>query len=381
MLQNSESIIIDGVNFLSVTVKDIADRLPENSWLAQKTDEFADHSIFFHEGDVTLPVLRLGELPSWSLGYFIIGNVSIGRVIEASDDLAMGLIVKGNVTADHICAGGDEIYITSDLHVNGLFIGKYNHGSLTVEGKNYANGFISDDYSGWVEHHWGLTDDECFDDEEISEEEYQEAYEQIIQAIRPEFIADLDDADEPYLWSQLLKEGLLNHAMKHNAPIMQDSFIKAHNIQWINQPLTLKALDVPAEALQTWVEDMPLELSSEAVEKIATTMTGLSCNHIFIPQALYNEDCGIVMNFSEEYPDRWFIDAIGIEQKYPHALPYNLQFGMTSEALAAQFTDRYTETVFEDYPDSKQGTITLDNIQIELLLDNNALTYVKYQII
>lgn len=381
MLSQAETITIEGVNFSIVQVKDILDRLPENSWLATKSDEFLDNTIFFHEGDVQLPVLRLGELPTWSLGYFIIGDVKVGRIIEATDDLAiMGLIVDGNLEVDHIRAGGNEIYISGDLQVNGLFFGKHNLGTITVEGDNHANAFMSDDYSGWLESNWALTDDECFDDEQISDEEYHEACVEILEAIRPEFLYEQEEADEPFLWAQLLDYYKIEKAMKHNAPILQDSFIEEHQIQFLTDPVEYQKAELPADFVVNTVANIQNELSTTEVEALAKAVTGLSHDHIFVPEALYNDDHGLSVKFLEGYPERLFLEFIAVRSEYQGDLPHNIQMGMNSEALKAQFGDRYTEETFEEYEDSAQGTITLDDLVIELLLENDAVTFVKYQI-
>ena len=381
MLSQSETIKIEGVNFSIVQVKDILDRLPENCWLASQSTELLDNSIFFHEGDVELSVLRLGELPTWSLGYFIIGDVKVGRIIEASDDLAMGLIVGGHLTADHIRAGGNEIYVSGDLKVNGLFFGKYNHGSLTVDGESFANAFISDDYSGWINNnHWALTDDECFDDEQISDEEYHEACMEILGVIRPEFLYEQEEADEPFLWAQLLNYYELEKAMKHNSPILQDSFIEEHQIQFLTNPVEYQKAELPADFVINAVANIHNELSIQDVEALAKKVTGLQHDHIFVPEALYNDDHGLSVKFLEGYPERLFLEFIAVRSEYQGELPHNIQMGMNGEALKAQFGDRYTETTFEEYEDSAQGTITLDDLVIELLLENDAVTFVKYQI-
>lgn len=380
MLSQVETIQIDGVNFSIVQVKDILDRLPENSWLAANSNEFLDHTIFFHEGDVELAVLRLGELPTWSLGYFIIGDVKVGRIIEASDDLAMGLIVDGSLEADHIRAGGNEIYISGDLQVNGLFFGKYNHGSLTVEGESHANCFIADDYSGWLASYWALTDDECFDDEQISDEEYHEACVEILEAIRPEFLYEQDEADEPFLWAQLLNYYELEKAMKHNAPILQDVFIEEHHIQFLTDPVEYQKAELPTDFVVQTVANIYNELSIQDVEALAERMTGLQHDHIFVPEALYNDDHGLSVKFLEGYPERLFLEFIAVRSEYQGELPHNIHMGMNSDALKALFGDRYTEETFEEYEDSAQGTITLDDLVIELLLENDVVTFVKYQI-
>ncbi len=381
MLNQTETITIENVTFSIVQVKDIVDRLPENSWLAEKSDEFADHTIFFHEGDIELSILRLGELPEWSLGYFIIGNVTVGRIIEASDDSAMGLVVDGDLTVDHIRAGGNDIYVSGDLQVNGLFFGKYSHGSITVDGEHHANAFIADDYADWIDNVWALSDDECFDDEEISEEEYEGATAKILEAIRPEFIIDLDDVDEPFLWSHLLDYHALEKAMKYNAPIFQDEFLAENNVEFINAPVVYKTVELPQNFVIDLHANIQSALATDAVETLAETMTGLAHNHAFIPQVLHNEDNGISVSFSEAYPDRFFIETISVRSNHKDELPHGLRIGMTSAELKAQFGDSYSETTFEDYPDSLQGNIALADMAIELLLEDNVVTYINYQVL
>ena len=62
MLNQTETITIENVTFSIVQVKDIIDRLPENCWLAEKSDEFEDNTIFFHEGDVELSIWGISLL-------------------------------------------------------------------------------------------------------------------------------------------------------------------------------------------------------------------------------------------------------------------------------------------------------------------------------
>lgn len=381
MLNQTETITIENVTFSIVQVKDIIDRLPENCWLAEKSDEFEDNTIFFYEGDVELSILRLGELPEWSLGYFIIGNATIGRIIEASDDSAMGLVIDGNLTVDHIRAGGNDIYVSGDFRVNGLFFGKYSHGSIMIDGEHHANAFIADDYADWIDNAWALSDDDCFDDEEISKEEYEEAKDAILAAVRPEFIISFEEIDEPFLWAHLLDYCALEKAMKYNAPIFQDEFITDNEIKFINAPIESKLIELPATFVTELYNNIESALTPEAVENLAEVMTGLAHHHVFVPQVLHNEDHGVSVSFSEAYPDRFFIESIAVRSNYTSELPHGLRIGITNDELKAQFGDQYTETTFEDYSDSLQGNIAFDGMMIELLLQDNVVTYISFQVL
>lgn len=380
MSHQAEIIKIENVEFSIITVKEIADRLPKSSWLAEKADEYAEEVVFFHEGNVELSILRLGEMPEWSLGYVIMGDLLVERIIEASDDLAMGLVVDGNLTVDYIRAGGNEIYVSGNMKVNGLFFGKYSHGSLIVEGETYANAFIADDYLGSLDSSWSLTDDECFEDEEISEDEYAIAVEKIIEAIRPEFILNFDNIDEPFLWAHVLDYPAIEEAMKHHLPILQDSFVNAYDINFLTQPAPRITIEIPEDFIVKTVEDIVLELSTDSVENLAKTITGLPHQHFFIPQTLYNVPQGLSLSFSEGYPERFFIDSIAARSNYQGKLPYGVQLGMTRDALVELFGDQYSEKSFEEYDDSLEGIVELGNIRMEMLIENNIVTYVKYQV-
>lgn len=220
----------------------------------------------------------------------------------------------------------------------------------------------------------------CFDDEQISDEEYHEACVEILEAIRPEFLYEQEEADEPFLWAQLLNYYELEKAMKHNSPILQDSFIEEHQIQFLTNPVEYQKVELSADFVVNTVANIHNELSIQDVEALAKNLTGLSHDHIFVPAALYNDDHGLSMKFLEGYPERLYLEFIAVRSEYQGDLPHNIQMGMNGEALKVQFGDRYTEETFEEYEDSAQGTITLEGLVIELLLENDVVTFVKYQI-
>ncbi|MBC9795081.1 hypothetical protein [Sinomicrobium weinanense] len=134
-------------------LKDIRHLLPADCWFAQcneATGEFNEDKVahlvgnreletldldFFEREDEDVPVLVLVE-----------GNLQIRNIHNRETDGAAGLIVLGDLAAENIVVGGQEIYVTGNLNVSGLYWGDYNHGSLVVQGTIGINVFLSTDY-------------------------------------------------------------------------------------------------------------------------------------------------------------------------------------------------------------------------------------------
>lgn len=76
---------------------------------------------------------------------WIEGNLTASQIYNADTDGATGLIVSGNLTADNIVVGGQEIFVTGDLIVKECFWGDYNHGDLKVMGNTIAKVFFATD--------------------------------------------------------------------------------------------------------------------------------------------------------------------------------------------------------------------------------------------
>lgn len=69
-----------------------------------------------------------------------------GNIYNNETDGSTGLVVMGNLTANNIVVGGQELFVAGDLAVNELFWGDYNHGELQVRGSIQAKVFINTDY-------------------------------------------------------------------------------------------------------------------------------------------------------------------------------------------------------------------------------------------
>lgn len=125
----------------------IKHRLPPKAWAARRNDindgEFENELVLFHDGDLRLDRLDLdmkanedGEYPFL---FLVAGNLRVdGAITNDETDGATGLIVLGDLRAHDMVVGGQEVYVTGHLHVDGLFWGDYNHGDLSVEGDVHA---------------------------------------------------------------------------------------------------------------------------------------------------------------------------------------------------------------------------------------------------
>ena len=144
------------MNYQRVPFAEVKHLLPSDAWAAWRNQEHAGE---FDEE----PVLVLGEsatIESLNLDapfdevehvFLIIvqGDLTVEKYVYNEDtDGAAGLIVLGNLHAENMLVGGQEIYVTGDLAVKEVFWGDYNHGDLHVRGNASAEVFVeTDDYS------------------------------------------------------------------------------------------------------------------------------------------------------------------------------------------------------------------------------------------
>ena len=121
----------------------IKHRLPPDCWAVRRNEyndgEFEHELVLFHEGDLQLERLDLDMEPNEDGEYpflvLIAGGLRVdGPISNENTDGATGLVVLGDLHARDMVVGGQEVYVTGHLHVDGLFWGDYNHGELVVEG-------------------------------------------------------------------------------------------------------------------------------------------------------------------------------------------------------------------------------------------------------
>lgn len=134
------------------TIGELEEQILKDSVNKGWLEEIRDDGVWIHEGDLTLDFLDLDwakdadvQEPSVIM---IKGNLLIkGNVINKIEDGAISLMVFGDLQANHMAVSGQEIYVSGDIKIAGLFCGCYNHGSAVVTGNLEALVLLNHDYS------------------------------------------------------------------------------------------------------------------------------------------------------------------------------------------------------------------------------------------
>ncbi|WP_260263973.1 hypothetical protein [Elizabethkingia ursingii] len=220
-----------------VKYQDIRHLLPEDTnYINERYYDAQEAWVLHHEGDLVLEKpLDLDNSYSYffegkepeDLCYFIFveGNVKAGNIYNNETDGSTGLVVMGNLMANNIVVGGQEIFVAGDLAVNELFWGDYNHGELQVRGSIQAKVFINTDYGVdykrfeehaniFIEHLlWDDVEDDYEDDEHIR------------QLLRPEYLLSAEELteEEIYSWKDWIFISGLMKAMEQDLSVLQDN--------------------------------------------------------------------------------------------------------------------------------------------------------------
>lgn len=212
-------------DFTTIPFKDIKSLLPEDCWMMEQynaTGEFNNEKVIFLSGNQQLETLDL-DFPgiddeNTPILVLVQGNLRIHTIYNRETDGATGLIVLGNLEAEHIVVGGQEIYITGNLNVSGLYWGDYNHGSLVVLGAAGITVFISTDYG--FEFRGGqeaLSIQHFFWDER--EDEF--VRERLATLLLPDCLLEEEDLiDEPYSYKDWLNDYQILHKLENGEPLL-----------------------------------------------------------------------------------------------------------------------------------------------------------------
>jgi hypothetical protein len=205
--------------------------LPAESWAAWRNEknngEFEDEVVMYHQGDLEMANLNL-DMPDENEQYvfFILveGNLKAGNIFNKDTDGATGLIVLGDLSAENIVVGGQEIYVTGALRVTDLYWGDYNHGTLVVNGPIQARVFISTDYSfdyKRFESKDRVDVPQLLWDEESNE--YEDG-DRIALLLEERFLQEPED--EIYSWSDWLDRSAILEALANNTPVLMNAFVE-----------------------------------------------------------------------------------------------------------------------------------------------------------
>lgn len=148
------------------------------------------------------------------------GNLTSKSMYNDETDGSTGLIVSGNLIADNIVVGGQEIYVTGNLTVNECFWGHYNHGELRVLGNTTAKLFVTTEEYHYEYEKTRIKAAFFLDDED---EEYSR------ETIQPIFIKEVleneEQEEEVYSWSDWINRTEVLQHLADGKPIIQKKII------------------------------------------------------------------------------------------------------------------------------------------------------------
>jgi Domain of unknown function (DUF4116) len=108
--------------------------------------------VYFAGGDVRID----GDLGlDWTddrfaghIGLVVDGDLTVtGNIINENGNAGPFLLVRGNLRARNVVAGGAEFHIEGDADIEELLLGHYNDGTLAIDGTTRAQLILSDDHS------------------------------------------------------------------------------------------------------------------------------------------------------------------------------------------------------------------------------------------
>ncbi|SDI93004.1 hypothetical protein [Chryseobacterium jejuense] len=144
-----------------IQFKEIKHKFPKDSWLCWRNEkhggEFDEDWVIYINHDMELQNLNLdepftvfnaienqGEInKEGCFAILIEGNLTAKNIYNYESDGSICLCVLGNLEADNIIVGGQELYITGNLTVRDCFWGNYNHGDLIIKGETKAKVFVA----------------------------------------------------------------------------------------------------------------------------------------------------------------------------------------------------------------------------------------------
>lgn len=373
IFENGQILVIENTSFVRINAAKIYDNphlLSEKlqEVLAFEKDRLWGNEVLYHQGDVRLSTLSIGNKPSNIVAYIIDGNLIVDRIIDSDPDIAIALAISGDLEADYISAGGNFIHVGGDLKVNGIFYGFYNHGELFVDGKSTASVSIIDDYSGVISSVVEI-ENEYFEDES-SEEEKKEAQNEMSSWLLPEFfITNQLEIEDAHQWSDLLDQYKISQAILYNQPVLQSSFIEKNNIKFLSQPSQEAPEHVIIEDWKPFLEGLGQYYTIDQIAPIHQLIAGLSIDPAYIfgdPWHESIEDYYASFSFRfKQDKDYYFHESISIWKGYQGALPFSLDFNLSKDQVIEKFNNYLV--VEEDV--STEESNRYDRNRIELLID------------
>lgn len=246
-----------------VAYESVAHLIPEECWY--KHEDYTCDVIFF-EGDQQWDepldldnAYAVDETDDFHPFILVNGNLKAGNIFNAETDGSTGLIVLGNLEADNIVVGGQEIYVTGNLTVKDLFWGDYNHGGLLVKGSIQAKVFLNTDYG--VEHARFLEENNIQiahllwdeQDDDYSDPDYLKTL------FLPEFLLTEEEQDDDDIWSWKcwLNTSAVLTALEQKKPLLQKNIEVPEKIDPVI-PFFFQSEDINIENLRHFADSQVL---------------------------------------------------------------------------------------------------------------------------
>lgn len=214
-------------NLKKCTYQEVAHLIPEDSFYAKS----GDMDYLLCQGDWVLEKPLDLDREDLQNTYTIIvtGNMTATQIYNEETDGSCGLVVLGDLSAQNIVVGGQEIFVAGNLKVDELYWGDYNHGELIAKGNIDIKTFIATDYGYDYERfqqqdrtniRYHLCDEK--DDNDIKEEG-----EPIKKLFEKQCIYTPED--EVYGWGSWLdRDAILNRLAKNKSVLLPEEKIKSN---------------------------------------------------------------------------------------------------------------------------------------------------------
>lgn len=219
---------------------DIKHLLPEESWWIKyrKHENLEGEYAAFYEGNAVTGNINLDftqldlALTDESLRdkvsiIVVKGNLQAKNIVNGETDGAISLTVLGNLEADNIAVGGQEIFVTGNLIVHDLFWGDYNHGDLVVNGHVAARMFMATDeyHFDWKRFYQkeNVAIDLLGNDDEANGDFSRETME---AAFEDACLLSEEEVDEEiYSFKYWLNAEEVGRRLSQNIPVLRSEFI------------------------------------------------------------------------------------------------------------------------------------------------------------
>lgn len=204
-------------------IKPLVQHLPANYEahpfeMTERMEELPELKFLYYEGNTVLESLDLDDPDHF--GIVVKGNLTVkGNIMNENTDGGCSLVVLGNLKAKNVAIGGQLVYITGYVKIDGVLMGIYNHGEFYSKGYVWCPAVIADDYKFNFEDYAQVRVLDFNDDDDKD-------------LIKELLIDDFIDEDEDsYIVYSLLKEGFsLLRPQKVRHDITKDDLFGMLNI-------------------------------------------------------------------------------------------------------------------------------------------------------